>query len=886
VTDAIARLTSALADRYVIERELGAGGMATVYLAHDVRHDRKVALKVLRPELSAILGAERFLHEIKTTANLQHPHILSLFDSGEADGLVYYVMPYVEGESLRDRLSRDKQLPVEEAVRIAREVADALEYAHQHGIVHRDIKPENILLHGGHAMVADFGIALAASRSEGGTRMTETGMSLGTPHYMSPEQSMGEREITPKADIYALGCVLYEMLTAEPPFTGATAQAIIARVMTEEPRSLTLQRKTIPPHIEAAVHTALQKLPADRFASAAEFAAALGNAAYASASGSAERIAPARGGRGLRGLLRSPGLAAAVSGLVLGALGLGAGWMTWRPRPAAFPPAVLRYAMTLPDSVGYQEADGSSISYAPGGSAFAYLSRAGLLLRSADRVEPVPVTGGRKGTQPFFSPDGQWLGFLEDGQLKKVPLAGGAPVTIIDSVVGYNFDWGADDTIRYHTAPPGRPNERVLMAIPARGGAPRVLARPDSASGERFRTPTLLPDRRTVLFTAWTGATGRLAALDLRTGAITRFDQTGSSPRWVDQGYVVLGNPDGTLIALPFDARRVRPTGAPVTIARDLFQPDGIGTRAAVSRSGSIIYVQSGAITQRQLTLLSRSGQVTATLGEPRAFAGPRFSPDGSRIAVDITDEGGGGSDVWVLDVAQRAWSRLTTDRISNRPVWTPDGRRLVYSSNADLWWIAADGSGRPESLLVANGSRYAGSVTPDGRTVVFQESGGDRNGIRSLAFDSAPAAQVVIPASFNESAPALSPDGRWLAYQSDEAGRMEVYVRPFPQPGPRVPVSVQGGTEPAWSRDGRELYYRTGDSLMAASVSLSPAFIVTGRRRLFNGAFLGGGFFREYDVAPDAQHFVMIRGGATQSALIGLHHVFDRLVYDRERQR
>src|SRR5574341_946537 len=312
LTDALARLAAALTDRYRIERELGQGGMATVYLAHDVRHDRKVALKVLRPELSAILGGERFLAEIKTTANLQHPHILSLFASGEADGLVYYVMPYVEGESLRERLTREKQLPVEEAVRIAREVADALEYAHQHGIVHRDIKPENILLHGGHAMVADFGIALAASRSEGGTRMTETGMSLGTPHYMSPEQAMGEREITPKADIYALGCVLYEMLTAEPPFVGATAQAIIARVMTEEPRSLTLQRKTIPPHVEAAVNTALAKLPADRFASAAQFAEALSNPAYTTSAVAAGRVAPAREGSGRHVLLRRPGLAAAL----------------------------------------------------------------------------------------------------------------------------------------------------------------------------------------------------------------------------------------------------------------------------------------------------------------------------------------------------------------------------------------------------------------------------------------------------------------------------------------------------------------------------------------------------------------------------------------------
>src|SRR5687767_11365065 len=255
--------------------------MALVYLARDLRHDRPVALKLLRPELSAILGGERFLTEIRTTANLQHPHILPLHDSGEVDGLVYYVMPFVEGESLRDRLNREKQLPVEDAVRIAREVANALDYAHRRGVVHRDIKPENILLHDGQALVADFGIALAVSRSDGGTRMTETGMSLGTPHYMAPEQAMGEREISPRADVYALGCVLYECLAGEPPFTGPTAQAIIARVMTEQPRGLQLQRRTIPAHVEAAVGTALEKLPADRFASAAAFSEALGNPSYA-----------------------------------------------------------------------------------------------------------------------------------------------------------------------------------------------------------------------------------------------------------------------------------------------------------------------------------------------------------------------------------------------------------------------------------------------------------------------------------------------------------------------------------------------------------------------------------------------------------------------------
>ena len=270
----LGRLQSALSDRYRLDREIGAGGMATVYLAEDVRHDRRVALKVLRPELAAVIGAERFLAEIKLTANLQHPHILPLFDSGEADGYLFYVMPFVEGETLRDRLTREKQLPVADALRIATEVASALDYAHRHGVVHRDIKPENILLHDGQALVADFGIALAASKASG-ARMTETGMSLGTPHYMSPEQAMGEREITARSDVYALGAVLYEMLTGDPPFTGRTAQAVVARVVTESPRPLVPQRHTIPPHVEAAVLTALEKLPADRFASAAEFAEAL-----------------------------------------------------------------------------------------------------------------------------------------------------------------------------------------------------------------------------------------------------------------------------------------------------------------------------------------------------------------------------------------------------------------------------------------------------------------------------------------------------------------------------------------------------------------------------------------------------------------------------------
>jgi hypothetical protein len=886
MTDTRSHLSTALSDRYRIERELGAGGMATVYLAEDLRHDRKVAIKVLKPELSAVIGAERFLREIKTIATLQHPHILGLIDSGEVNGTAYYVMPFVEGESLRDRLHREKQLPIADAVRIAAEVAAALDYAHRHGVIHRDIKPENVMLHDGSALVADFGIALAVSHAGGASRMTETGMSLGTPHYMSPEQAMGEREITARSDIYALGCVLYEMLTAEPPFEGATAQAIVARVLTESPRSLRPQRKSVPPHVEAAVLTALEKLPADRFESAKAFAEALGDPAYAGASGSVTRVITSYAGSSPGTRVRRWPVVAAALAIVSAIAGLAAGWIVWHQRQPAFPPSVLRYAMVLPDSLALTDALGTPTAYAPDGSVFAYSSRSGLMLRYADRLDVVPVASGRRGFGPFFSPDGRWLGFEVGAGVVKVPLAGGAPVSICDSCPGFGFTWGSDDTVRYHSAPPDNGSTRVLMAFSAQGGRPYEFARPDSGSGEAFRTPILLPGRRTVLFSIYKGPASILGAMDLRTRTIARLDQPGFAPQWVDAGFLVLGNPDGTLIALPFDPDKVRPTGPPVTIARDAAQPDAYSTRAAVSAGGSIVYPRSGGGAPRRLMLVSRSGQATSLIPDTKGYASPRFSPDGRRLAVYIADPIISSRDVWVLDIGQRVWSRLTTNGISDKPLWTPDGRRVVYSSNDDLWWIAADGSGRPESLLVSVGSHFAGSITPDGRTVVFQETGSGTTGIRTLAFDSAPAARTIIPAAFGESAPVVSPDAHWLAYQSDQTGQMEVYVRSYPEPGARVPVSLQGGSEPLWAHSGRELFYRSGDSLMVASVTLSPTFAVAGRRRLFTGSFLSGGTFREYDVAPDDQHFLMITGGIPESVLFGVQNMFQRLLYERGQQR
>ncbi len=454
-----ARLIAALADRYRIERELGAGGMATVYLADDIKHDRKVAIKVLRPELAAVIGADRFLKEIKTTANLQHPHILGLIDSGNTDGTLWYAMPFVDGESLRDRLNREKQLPIADATRIATEVAGALDYAHRHGVIHRDIKPENILLHDGSALVADFGIALAASTA--GTRMTETGMSLGTPHYMSPEQAMGEREITARSDVYALGCIAYEMLAGEPPFNGPTAQAIIARVMTEEPRSLTLQRKTIPLHIEAAINQALQKLPADRFASAADFAAALATTTTAFTT-SNSRLAPPRPSS-LRSRLSFLGL---VSALVIVAL-----W-GWLRRPPAAEANWLSVA--LGDTLRLSQA-GIPIAFSPDGRTVVFrddLQNGHLWMKQQGQLEPSPIPGTERAQSPAFSRDGQWLAFIADGVLKKVKPSGGAVITITDSMApsGYGMAWLDDGTIVY----PSLIGDQ-LRRISAEGGPSHVV---------------------------------------------------------------------------------------------------------------------------------------------------------------------------------------------------------------------------------------------------------------------------------------------------------------------------------------------------------------------------------------------------------------------------
>jgi tRNA A-37 threonylcarbamoyl transferase component Bud32 len=851
-----ARLQTALSDRYRLEGEIGAGGMATVYLAQDLRHDRRVALKVLRPELAAVIGAERFLAEIKLTANLQHPHILPLFDSGEADSFLFYVMPYIEGESLRDRLQREKQLPVDDAVRTASEVASALDYAHRHGVVHRDIKPENILLHDGQALVADFGIALAASKASG-SRMTETGMSLGTPHYMSPEQAMGEREITARSDVYALGAVLYEMLTGDPPFTGSTAQAIVARVVTESPRPLIPQRHTIPPHVEAAVLTALEKLPADRYGTAAEFAEALANPSYASRTTTV--MTTAAGAPGAVRWRRAFWAAAAVA---LASVALGAwGWM--RARAASRQPTSWQY-ITVGDSVAPSNGF-PSLALSPDGSAFVFRDDVvgGLLwVKRRAELNPTPIPGTERANNPVFSPDGEWVAFIADGRLKKVRFGSGASITLADSVAGpYGAAaWLDDGTLVYVT-----PTVDELRRVSAAGGASTLALRDTAMGGLGIGMPTALPGARGVLFQGCSSGcvTMSVHVADLRTGKQKTLLDGAAQAWYLPTGHLLYVRPDGVALVAPFDLERLEVSGAAVPVLEGVLVGAGFA-HVAWSATGSLVYLRgAGRATDFAVVRVTRDGAVapydSTWYGRFNSLA---LSPDGRHLAVG-SGSSTGGLNIWLKKLDRGPFTRLTFGGQDRRPVWSPDGRLAAFVRDTVGTSIVmarpADGSG-PDRLLVRI-DRQIQEVdwSRDGRWMVVRtdnstSGAGDIVGIRTEG-DSTPV--PLVASSFTELHPALSPDGRWLAYTSNESGTNEVYVRPFPNTADgRWQVSNGGGTGPRWSLDGRELYFLdAGSRLIAAQVARGAAFSTASSLPLFDASgFQLDAFHQSYDVTHDGR--------------------------------
>ncbi|MFN5202114.1 MAG: protein kinase domain-containing protein [Gemmatimonas sp.] len=853
MSDVVPRLTAALADRYRVDRELGAGGMATVYLAHDLRHEREVAIKVLHPDLGAALGAERFLSEIKTTAKLQHPHILPLLDSGAADGLLYYVMPYVRGETLRTRLERESQLPVADALLIAREVADALSEAHGQGIVHRDIKPENILLQGGHALVADFGIALAVQQA-GGQRMTQTGLSLGTPQYMAPEQAMGDKAVDHRADQYALAAVTYEMLTSEPPHTGTNPQAIGAKLLTETVRPATVLRPSVPAHVDAAIRRALEKLPADRFASTKGFADALERPGLVGDTGFA---AAARSQPRWRRLLSSPLWGAAGVAALATAVGI-----TQRTAAPTLP--VVRFSLPLADNqAGTVLGVGEKLAIAPDGRTIAYIAATasnGLLyVRRLDELTPRALPGTEGARAPFFSPDGKWVAFVARGKLRKVSVEGGPVTELTDgSILPDNSGavWTPAGDILFSRTNDTKLVGAILLRVPATGGPISAFGRRDTTNLGEVSNPILAPDGKT-LVAIWVQSrirSGSITPLCLLgpDGTLTRLEVGAERPLgFVDDRLIYLRN-DGTIMAVPIDVDARKLTGPPIALLEAVSSP-------VMSASGTLMYSPGQPATTA--VLVDETGTAKPLLEVSRQFGNPRYSPDGQRVAFDIG--GPQGRDIWIFEIASATLTRLTSAGSNVRPEWSPDGQRVLYrqvTPRKGIWWQPANGSGAPELLVEVPGGPNEGLLSPDGRTLMYRtdEGTGDQHVITMPMDKSAPPTPLVTTAV--NWAPRFSANGQWIAYSSDESGTAEIYVRPFPGAGGRIQVSNGGGSEPVWSRDGRTLYYRQGDALMAAAVSVTPTFAVQSRRQLFAGAYEASGPHANYDAAPDGRHLLMLK--------------------------
>jgi serine/threonine-protein kinase len=862
VTDPQLRLATALADRYRVQRELGAGGMATVYLAHDVRHERDVAIKVLHPDLGAALGAERFLSEIRTTARLQHPHILPLLDSGEADGLLFYVMPFIAGETLRAKLDRERQLAIDEAVALGREIADALQHAHDAGIVHRDIKPDNILLQGGHAVVADFGIALAVQQAAG-QRLTQTGLSLGTPQYMAPEQATGERTIDARADVYALGAVVYEMLTGEPPFAGATSQAVVARLLTVAPPPIRQVRDTVPVALEEAVMRALAKLPADRFASARTFAEtmqrALGTSTVATAI-SASTVAPSR--------LRDPlfvGLAA------LTAITVGwSGYAALRPARAdgtRMTAAVLPLELRNPANVPLNEI-GRQVAIANDGAFVVYVgvdpadSNATLLWRrDLDKLTAVPIAGTRNAQSPRVSEDSKTVYFLTrtpDGLRnvqRSIPAEGGAARDLMFQSSEVFVDL-AGRMLRFDSTS-GRVDDVSDQPQTTSNGIAQAVRVPNipSTSPDGLHTLVVWYDS---VFVHKIGEASR------------HVIGPGTWARFVDDHTILLSTPANVIMAARLNGDRTGLATKPVPVLESVARTPSQRPALDVSADGTAIYQTGGDIAASRLQWVRRDGRVDSIIGaEARAYTQVRLSPNGRDVATNI-GQVVGQSAVWVERLGENR--RVPISETNNGSVtWTSDGRTVAYprARQGSMWGYtvmsrSADAVGAEDTL--------AGPWPPDRLIAEVEISASGAQIVRTMfaarldrdlwgRTDSRSAFfKVAADSGVQERAARFSPDGKWVSFVSDLTKREEVYVQPFPGGG-RYQVSANGGREPTWSRDGRALYYRALDGWMM-EVPVNGSIPNFGQpRRLFDAAaYASNPFFVSYDVAPDGRFLMWKR--------------------------
>ena len=840
--------------------------MATVYLARDLKHDRQVALKVLNPELGAVLGADRFLAEIKVTANLQHPNLLPLFDSGDAHGLLFYVMPYVQGESLRARLEREQQLPVDEAVRMSVAIASALDYAHRHGVIHRDLKPENILLHEGQPLVADFGIALAVSAA-GGARVTQSGLSLGTPQYMAPEQAMGERMIDARADIYALGAVLYEMLAGEPPFTGPNAQAIVAKVITERAPPVTRYRVSVPAHVAAAIGTALEKVPADRFQSAADFAKALTDS-----SGMHARLTGSREMRQSRPWIRDRRSWAALG--VAGAMLLAVPLLWQRAGSATQMPTISSSLVFAPG-----EAPSVTRGYAvsPDGARLVYATPAAidggrLWIRSlADgHAHALPGTEGAR--YPFWSFDGTAVGFFANGHLLTVPAAGGIATVLAPAESEFGGAWNREGVVLFGLA--GR-----LRRIAATGGK-SSLALPRVLPNQGARHPSFLPDQRHFSYWAYKNGHGAGWIGDLETGTAEPLRDDVNEPVYAEPGMLMFshgGGPGGSqpLFIQPFDLRRRQLTGKPVVISY-LYDRDDNQGNASLSND-ILVYADYDTTALHFQTWASWSRadkRLTPFSGPPDNVWLARISHDGRRIAF-------GGFGLWVREVARDVSVRKRAKLgVALNPLWSPGDSVLAYNGgeghDRSFQMLPLNGTAEERTIPVpsATGQMLLADWSPDGRTILFLQSATDGIVASELwGYSTADQdAHRVLKNTRSVFDARFSPDGRWIAYESDESGSHEIYLTHYPESGSAIRVSPAGGGSPRWRGDGREIYFIASDGrIMGAAILLASVPSISAPQVMLSEPVTPEPFLGEntlFDVMPAGDRFIVQPSSLTPAVL------------------
>jgi Tol biopolymer transport system component len=881
---------------YEVLAQIGAGGMGEVYRAHDTKLSRDVAIKVL-PEAFAhdTDRLARFQREAKMLASLNHPNIATIYGLEQSNGTHYLVMELVCGETLADRVKRDGAVPIEEALKIGVQIAEALEAAHEKGIIHRDLKPANVkVTPEGKVKVLDFGLAKAFAGDVADSNPSQSptlsavatmqGVLLGTAAYMSPEQARG-KAVDKRTDIWAFGCVLYELLTGRQAFEGEDITEILAAVVKTEPDWQAVP-SAVPSKIRDLLRRCLQKDKTLRMQAAGDIRIEIVEALAAPPTTVATTGAPAT--RGWRERMAWPVVAAV---LALIAVASTVGFVLRAPKPRE-PIQAVRLSAEIGADASLFTGGGSNAVLSPDGTRLALVATGSdqkrrIYVRSLDQLQATALSGTENARGPFFSPDGQWIGFFADGKLTKISTQGGAAVTLCDAVDDRGGSWGEDGTIVF--TPDS--NGVALFKVSSAGGTPQPLTTLDKQAGEEtHRWPQVLPGSKAVLFTSNTHGNNYedadIVVYSIASGKRKTLQQGGFYARYLPSGYVVYMH-ESTLFAVPFDLKRLEVTGQPAPILEGVVTGPGVGgAQFSFSDTGNLVYVAGrGGFQNVSIYWMDREGRFTPLHETPGGYRNPAFSPDGKRLALEISD--GKRNDIWVYELERDTPTRLTFSGEANgNPVWTPDGQRIVYSSQDkdgvyNLWWIRADGAGDAQRLAESK-SKYtpqaAGSWRPDGKVLAFRQTNpGTGNDILTLPIEGDEKSgwkpgepKPFLNSAFNEGQPAFSPDGRWLAYISNESGNNEVYVRPFPGPGGKWPISTGGGLYPKWSRNGKELFYRTPDSkIMVVIYTASADSFHADKPQLWSpGQFTELGLGNSnFDLHPDGKRIAVLKAPGTEQA-------------------